>query len=83
MQVKTALKQLSLALGFAFATNTQANIQIFPAQGIFGLEQPCRQSADLIEANGSSISCDFTQAVSNDVIRHQVSQTFLSQLKPT
>lgn len=81
MQVKTALKQLSLALGFAFATNTQANIQIFPAQGIFGLEQPCRQSADLIEANGSSISCDFTQAVSNDVIRHQVSQTFLSQLK--
>lgn len=27
----------------------EANIQIYPAQGIFGLDQPCRKSADLIE----------------------------------
>jgi len=81
VQVNTVLKQLSIALGLAFAANAQANIQIFPVQGIFGLEQPCRKSADLIEANGSSISCDFTQAVSSTAIRNQVSQTFLSQLK--
>lgn len=59
----------------------EANIQIYPAQGIFGLDQPCRKSADLIEANGSSISCDFSQAVSKATIRDQVARDFQNQLK--
>lgn len=59
----------------------EANIQIYPAQGIFGLDQPCRKSADVIEANGSSISCDFSQAVSKATIRDQVARDFQNQLK--
>lgn len=75
------VKKITLALGLIFSAHAQANIQIFPAHGIFGLEQPCRKTVDSIEANGSSISCDFTQAVSNSAIRAQVAQIFASELK--
>lgn len=81
MQVKSVFKQLSLAMAVAVSLHAQANIQIFPVQGVFGLEQPCRQSADLIEANGSSISCDFSKAIAQSAVRDQVSKTFVTQLQ--
>ncbi len=58
-----------------------ANIQIYPSKGIFGLEQPCRNDPSKYEANGSSIVCDFSQAIDNESIRKQVEQLFVQSLK--
>ena len=80
--MQISMKKITLAMALmGTAASVQANIQVFPAKGIYGLELPCRQSADHIEANASSISCDFSKAVSNEVIRKQVAQTFEQQLK--
>ena len=58
-----------------------ANIQIYPSKGIFGLEQGCRADPSKYEANGSSIVCDFSQAIDNEVIRKQAEQLFVQGLK--
>lgn len=58
-----------------------ANIQIYPSKGIFGLEQGCRTDPNKYEANGSSIVCDFSQAINNDIIRKQAEQLFVQGLK--
>ncbi|WP_180159447.1 hypothetical protein [Acinetobacter sp. YH12047] len=79
--MQISFKKVALAVALMGAVSAQANIQVFPAKGIYGLELPCRQSADHIEANASSISCDFSKAVSNEVLRQQVARTFEQQLK--
>lgn len=58
-----------------------ANIQIYPAKGIFGLEQGCRSDPSKYEANDSSIVCDFSQAIDNEVMRKQTEQFFVQGLK--
>lgn len=58
-----------------------ANIQIYPAKGIFGLEQGCRSDPSKYEANDSSIVCDFSQAIDNEIIRKQAEQIFVQGLK--
>ena len=58
-----------------------ANIQIYPSKGIFGLEQGCRTDPSKYEANGSSIVCDFSQAIDNEVMRKQAEQFFVQGLK--
>lgn len=58
-----------------------ANIQIYPSKGIFGLEQGCRTDPSKYKENGSSIVCDFSQAIDNDVIRKQAEQLFVQGLK--
>ncbi|MGA4440819.1 hypothetical protein [Psychrobacter pocilloporae] len=58
-----------------------ANIQIYPSKGIFGLEQGCRTDPSKYTENGSSIVCDFSQAIDNDIIRKQAEQLFLQGLK--
>lgn len=79
--MQISFKKVALAVALMGAVSAQANIQVFPAKGIYGLELPCRQSADHIEANASSISCDFSKAVSNEALRQQVARTFEQQLK--
>lgn len=81
MQIKTVWKNLALSC-FAFGVSqAYANIQIFPAKGIYGLEQECRKSVDTIEANAASISCEFKSAVSSAKVRDNVQQAFEAQLK--
>ncbi|MBB3107551.1 hypothetical protein FHS24_002079 [Psychrobacter luti] len=58
-----------------------ANIQIYPSKGIFGLEQGCRTDPSKYEPNGSSIVCDFSQAIDNEIIRKQAEQLFVQGLK--
>ncbi|HCN16592.1 MULTISPECIES: hypothetical protein [Psychrobacter] len=58
-----------------------ANIQIYPLKGIFGLEQGCRTDPSNYEENGSSIVCDFSQAIDNEIIRKQAETLFLQGLK--
>ena len=58
-----------------------ANIQIYPSKGIFGLEQGCRTDPSKYEKNGSSIVCDFSQAIDNEIIRKQAEQFFVQGLK--
>ena len=58
-----------------------ANIQIYPAKGIFGLEQGCRSDPSKYAENGSSIVCDFSQAIDNEIIRKQAEQIFVQGLK--
>ena len=58
-----------------------ASIQIYPSQGVFGLEQGCRSDPSKYEANGSSIVCDFSQAIDNESIRKQAEQLFVQGLK--
>lgn len=58
-----------------------ANIQIYPSKGVFGLEQGCRPDPSKYEANGSSIVCDFSQAIDNEIIRKQAEQFFVQGLK--
>jgi len=58
-----------------------ANIQIYPSKGVFGLEQGCRTDPSKYEENGSSIVCDFSQAIDNDIIRKQAEQLFVQGLK--
>ncbi|WP_180052462.1 MULTISPECIES: hypothetical protein [unclassified Acinetobacter] len=79
--MQISFKKVALAVALMGAVSAQANIQVFPAKGIYGLELPCRQSADHIEANASSISFDFSKAVSNEALRQQVARTFEQQLK--
>lgn len=79
--MQISFKKVALAVALMGAVSAQANIQVFPAKGIYGLELPCRQSADHIEANASSISCDFSKAVSNEALRQQVARTLEQQLK--
>lgn len=79
--MQISMKKAMLAMALMGTAIAQANIQVFPAKGIYGLELPCRQSAEHIEANASSISCDFSKAVSSETIRTQVVQTFEQQLK--
>ena len=75
MQIK--LKALCLAMPMLVSAWANANIQIYPSKGIFGLEQPCRNDPSKYEANGSSIVCDFSQAIDNESIRKQVEQLFV------
>ena len=79
MQIK--LKALCLAMPMLVSAWANANIQIYPSKGIFGLEQPCRNDPSKYEANGSSIVCDFSQAIDNESIRKQVEQLFVQSLK--
>ena len=79
MQIK--FKVLCLAMPMLFSAWANANIQIYPLKGIFGLEQGCRTDPSKYEANGSSIVCDFSQAIDNDVIRKQAEQLFVQGLK--
>ncbi|OTG76111.1 hypothetical protein B9T26_03170 [Acinetobacter sp. ANC 4169] len=79
MQIK--LKALSLALPMLFTVWAHADIEIYPSKGIFGLEQGCRADPNTYEANGSSIVCDFSQAIDNDSTRQQAEQIFLQSLK--
>src|SRR5690606_32284331 len=79
--MQISLKKVMLAMALMGTVSAQANIQVFPAKGIYGLELPCRQSVEHIEANASSISCDFSKAVTSEAIRTQVAQTFEQQLK--
>lgn len=58
-----------------------ANIQIYPSKGVFGLEQGCRTDPSRYEVNGSSIVCDFSQAIDNEVIRKQAEQLFVQGLR--
>jgi len=51
------------------------------SKGIFGLEQGCRTDPSKYEANGSSIVCDFSQAIDNEIIRKQAEQFFVQGLK--
>lgn len=78
MQIK--LKMLAAGLLTTFSTISAANIQIFPAKGIFGMEQGCRQDAQRIEANGPSISCDFSKAIDHEATRQQTEKMFLQGL---
>lgn len=79
MQVK--LKALCLAMPMLCSAAAHADIQIYPSKGIFGLEQGCRADPNKYEANGTSIVCDFSQAIDNDVIRKQAEQLFVQGLK--
>ncbi|MGE8557039.1 MAG: hypothetical protein ACN6NU_01005 [Acinetobacter sp.] len=79
MQIK--LKALCLAMPMLFSAWANADIQIYPSKGIFGLEQGCRADPNKYEANGTSIVCDFSQAIDNDVIRKQAEQLFVQGLK--
>ncbi|WP_291355391.1 MULTISPECIES: hypothetical protein [unclassified Acinetobacter] len=79
MQIK--LKALCLAMPMLFSAWANADIQIYPSKGIFGLEQGCRTDPNNYEANGTSIVCDFSQAIDNDVIRKQAEQLFVQGLK--
>lgn len=63
------------------STWANANIQIYPSKGIFGLEQGCRTDPSKYEANGSSIVCDFSQAIDNEVMRKQTEQFFCTRFK--
>ena len=81
MQIKKICKKLVLTLAVCSVGEAYANIQVFPAKGIYGLEQECRKFADLIEVNAASISCDFKNAVSNEQTRAHVQQVFEAQLK--
>ena len=78
MQIR--VKALLFMMSMLSISVAQANIQIYPAQGLFGLEQPCRQNSSHIEANGSSIICDFSQAIQNESMRKQVQQVFVQGL---
>ena len=80
MQVKPHALAAAVMLWLG-GQSSYANLQVFPAQGIYGLEQPCRTSIEHIEANASSIACDFSKAVSNENIRQQVNQTFTRYLQ--
>jgi len=79
MQVKA--KALLFAMSMLSISIAQANIQIYPSQGLFGLEQQCRQDSNRIEANGSSIICDFSKAIQNESIRKQAQQFFVQGLQ--
>ncbi|TCB57720.1 hypothetical protein [Acinetobacter terrae] len=79
MQVKA--KALLFAMSMLSISVAQANIQIYPSQGLFGLEQQCRQDSNRIEANGSSIICDFSKAIQNESIRKQAQQFFVQGLQ--
>ncbi len=79
--VQIKMKVLCLAMPMLFSTWTYADIQIYPSKGIFGLEQDCRADLNKYQANGSSIVCDFSQAIDNDVIRKQAEQLFVQGLK--
>src|SRR5690606_31289150 len=79
--MQISLRKVTLAMALMGTDRAQANIQILQAKGMYGLELPCRQSVEHIEANASSISCDFSKAVSGEAIRTQVAQTFEQQLK--
>ena len=59
----------------------QANIQIYPSKGIFGLDQGCRKDPNHIEANSSPIVCDFSQAIENESTRKQAQEFFVQGLK--
>lgn len=79
MQVKA--KALLFAMSMLSVSVAQANIQIYPSQGIFGLEQGCRTDMSKYEANSSSIDCDFSRAIDNPTTRKQAEQIFLQSLK--
>ena len=81
MKMQIKLKALCLAMPMLVSVWANANIQIYPSKGIFGLEQPCRNDPSKYEANGSSIVCDFSQAIDNESIRKQVEQLFVQSLK--
>ncbi|MGM8897344.1 MULTISPECIES: hypothetical protein [unclassified Psychrobacter] len=78
MQIK--FKALCLAIPMLVSAWANANIQIYPSKGIFGLEQGCRADSSKYEANGSSIVCDFSQAIGNESIRKQAEQLFVQGL---
>ena len=75
------MKVLSLALPMFFSTMANANIQIYPLKGLFGLEQGCRTDISKYEPNSTSIVCDFSQAIDNSVVRKQAEQLFIQGLK--
>ena len=79
MQVKA--KALLFVMSMLSISVAQASIQIYPSQGIFGLEQGCRTDPNKYEANGSSIDCDFSRAIDNPATRKQAEQIFLQSLK--
>src|SRR5699024_2107187 len=79
--VQIKFKVLCLAMPMLVSAWANASIQIYPSKGIFGLEQACRTDPSKYEANGSSIVCDFSQAIDNEVIRKQAEQLFVQGLK--
>lgn len=74
-------KLLLYTLPLFISTWAHSEILIFPAKGIYGLEQQCRENSEIYKANDSSIVCSFNQAVSNNVMRQQTDQMFTSTLK--
>ena len=79
--MQITFKVFCLAIPMLVSAWANANIQIYPSKGIFGLEQGCRADSSKYEANDSSIVCDFSQAVDNDIIRKQAEQLFVQGLK--
>lgn len=79
--VQVKAKALLFAISMISVSVAQANIQIYPSQGIFGLDQGCRQDPNQIEANGSPIICDFSKAIQNESTRKQAQEIFVQGLQ--
>ncbi len=79
--VQVKAKALLFVMSMISVSVAQANIQIYPSQGIFGLDQGCRQDPNHIEANGSPIICDFSKAIQNESTRKQAQEIFVQGLQ--